>query len=164
GAPPRVGQRQHVGHDSGDPGALLAARLFGGRRGVDGNGERCRGLQRRCGLAVPQARRRDRGGDREDRRAPQSRRVMGRPRVSWPRDDAKLERVRSLMTEQELDALVVRAPDNVLYLTNFWGMKGFEAVVVPREGAPLLIGIVRSAQEPAGTAGSKAMRLFPGFQ
>jgi Xaa-Pro aminopeptidase len=44
--------------------------------------------------------------------------------VSWPRDDAKLASVRALMGEHELDALVVRAPDNVLYLTNFWGMKG----------------------------------------
>ena len=32
-------------------------------------------------------------------------------------------RAGALMAEQELDALVVRAPDNVLYLTNFWGMK-----------------------------------------
>jgi Xaa-Pro aminopeptidase len=44
--------------------------------------------------------------------------------VTWPRDEAKLERVRALMAERELDALVVRAPDAVLYLTNFWGMKG----------------------------------------
>jgi Xaa-Pro aminopeptidase len=43
--------------------------------------------------------------------------------MAWPRDDAKLDRVRGLMAEAELDALVVRAPDNVLYLTNFWGMK-----------------------------------------
>ena len=39
--------------------------------------------------------------------------------MSWPRDDAKLERVRGLMTERDFDALVVRAPDNVLYLSNF---------------------------------------------
>ena len=39
--------------------------------------------------------------------------------MSWPRDDAKLERVRALMAEQDLDVLIVRAPDNVLYLTNF---------------------------------------------
>ena len=44
--------------------------------------------------------------------------------MTWPRDDAKLGRVRALMAAEELDALVVRAPDNVLYLTNFWGMKG----------------------------------------
>ena len=34
--------------------------------------------------------------------------------MSWPRDDAKLERMRTLMSEHDLDALVVRAPDNVL--------------------------------------------------
>jgi Xaa-Pro aminopeptidase len=44
--------------------------------------------------------------------------------VSWPRDDAKLERVQRLMADEELDAIVARAPDNVLYLTNFWPMKG----------------------------------------
>ena len=44
--------------------------------------------------------------------------------MAWPRDDAKLDRVRGLMAEQGLDAIVARAPDNVLYLTNFWGMKG----------------------------------------
>ena len=44
--------------------------------------------------------------------------------MAWARDDAKLDRVRVLMAEQELDAIVARAPDNVLYLTNFWGMKG----------------------------------------
>ena len=57
--------------------------------------------------------------------------------MSWPQDDPKLERVRALMAEQELDALVVRAPDNVLYLTNFWGMKGYDACVFPREGEPM---------------------------
>ena len=34
--------------------------------------------------------------------------------MSWLLDAAKLDRVRTLMAEQELDALVVRAPDNVL--------------------------------------------------
>ena len=58
--------------------------------------------------------------------------------MTWPRDDAKLDRVRALMAEEGLDALVVRAPDNVLYLTNFWGMKGYDAVVFPREGEPTL--------------------------
>ena len=46
---------------------------------------------------------------------------------------------------QDLDALVVRAPDNVLYLTNFWGMKGYDAAVFPREGEPILITIEPSA-------------------
>ena len=67
--------------------------------------------------------------------------------VSWARDDAKLERVRALMAERELDALVVRAPDNVLYLTNFWGMKGYDACVFPREGEPVLICLEASAED-----------------
>jgi len=54
--------------------------------------------------------------------------------MAWPRDEAKLGRVRALMEEEGLDALVVRAPDNVLYLTNFWPMKGYDAVVFPLEG------------------------------
>ena len=45
--------------------------------------------------------------------------------MPWPRDDAKLDRVRSLMADQGLDAIVARAPDNVVYLTDFWGMKGW---------------------------------------
>ena len=49
------------------------------------------------------------------------------------------------MAERELDALVVRAPDNVLYLTNFWGMKGYDAVVFPPEGEPTLICLERLA-------------------
>jgi Xaa-Pro aminopeptidase len=59
--------------------------------------------------------------------------------VSWAHDEQKLVRVRALMAEEDIDALVVRAPDNVLYLTNFWSMKGFDACVFPREGEPVLI-------------------------
>jgi len=27
----------------------------------------------------------------------------------------------------------VRAPDNMLYLTNYWCMKGYDAAIFPRE-------------------------------
>ena len=84
-------------------------------------------------------------------------------RVTWPRDDAKLDRVRALMAEQELDALVVRAPDNVLYLTNFWGMKGYDAVVFPREGEPALICLEASADDAERTAWTQDVRLFRGY-
>jgi Xaa-Pro aminopeptidase len=72
--------------------------------------------------------------------------------MSWPHDHAKLDRVQGLMAEEDLDALVVRAPDNVLYLTNFWGMKGYDAAVFPREGPPVLITIEPSAADAAETA------------
>jgi Xaa-Pro aminopeptidase len=83
--------------------------------------------------------------------------------VSWPRDDAKLGRVRALLAEHELDAIVVRAPDNVLYLTNFWGMKGYDACVFPREGAPVLICLEPSAGDAARTAWTEDVRLVAGY-
>ena len=83
--------------------------------------------------------------------------------MSWPRDDAKLDRVRALMAEHDLDALAVRAPDNVLYLTNFWGMKGYDACVFPREGEPVLICLEASEEDAARTAWTRDVRLFRGY-
>ena len=83
--------------------------------------------------------------------------------MTWPRDDAKLDRVRALMVDEELDALVVRAPDNVLYLTNFWPMKGYDAVVFPREGEPTLICLEASADDVARNAWTNDVRLFAGY-
>jgi Xaa-Pro dipeptidase len=83
--------------------------------------------------------------------------------VTWPRDDAKLERVRGLMAGHDLDALVARAPDNVLYLTNFWPMKGYDSVVFPCEGEPTLICLEASAGDAAHSAWTKDVRLFAGY-
>jgi Xaa-Pro aminopeptidase len=83
--------------------------------------------------------------------------------VTWERDDQKLARVRALMADHELDALVVRAPDNVLYLTNFWGMKGYDACVFPREGEPVLICLEASAEDAARTAWTKDVRHVNGY-
>jgi len=83
--------------------------------------------------------------------------------MSWPRDDAKLDRVRALMGEQQLDALVVRAPDNVLYLTNFWGMKGYDAVVFPREGDPVLVCLEASEADAERMSWTDEVRFFRGY-
>jgi Xaa-Pro aminopeptidase len=83
--------------------------------------------------------------------------------VSWARDDAKLERVRALMGEHALDALVVRAPDNILYLTNFWGMKGYDACVFPRDGDPVLITIEASEEDAARTSWAADVRFVRGY-
>ena len=83
--------------------------------------------------------------------------------MPWPRDDAKLERVRALMAEHELDALVVRAPDDVLYLTNFWAMKGYDACVFPREGEPVLICLEASEEDAARMAWTRDVRFFSGY-
>src|ERR1700749_4553675 len=83
--------------------------------------------------------------------------------MAWPRDDASLELVRALMAEQDLDALVVRAPDNVLYLSNFWGMKGYDAVVFPREGEPVLICLEASAEDASRASYISDIRLIYGY-
>jgi Xaa-Pro aminopeptidase len=83
--------------------------------------------------------------------------------VIWPRDEAKLARVRALMADQDLDALVVRAPDNVLYLTNYWGMKGYDAAVFPREGEPALIALEPSRDDAERTAWTSDIRLFKSY-
>jgi Xaa-Pro aminopeptidase len=83
--------------------------------------------------------------------------------VTWPRDDTKLGRVRRLMAEEELDALVVRAPDNVLYLTSFWAMKGYDACVFPRDGEPVLVTIEASEEDAARTAWTDDVRLIRGY-
>jgi len=83
--------------------------------------------------------------------------------MTWARDDAKLERVRALMRERGLDALVVRAPDNVVYLTGFWGMKGFDAAVFPAEGEPTLICVEPSREDAARTAWTTDVRTFGGY-
>src|SRR5438045_6608905 len=67
------------------------------------------------------------------------------------------------MDEQGLDALVVRAPDNVLYLTNFWGMKGYDACVFPREAEPVLITIEASEEDAARMAWTDDVRLIRGY-
>jgi Xaa-Pro aminopeptidase len=81
----------------------------------------------------------------------------------WPRDDAKLERVRSLLADEGLDALVVRAPDNVVYLTNFWGMKGYDACVFPCDGEPVLICLEASEEDAARTAWTADVRYIAGY-
>ena len=83
--------------------------------------------------------------------------------MRWPRDDAKLDGVRALMGEEGLEAVVVRAPDNVVYLTNFWGMKGYEAVVFPREGEPTLVCLEASAEDAARTAWTEDVRYLRGY-
>jgi Xaa-Pro aminopeptidase len=82
--------------------------------------------------------------------------------VSWARDDAKLDRVRALMGEHGLDALVVRAPDNVLYLTDYWCMKGYDLAIFPREGDATLVVLEPQADE-AERSWAGDLRLFSGY-
>jgi Xaa-Pro aminopeptidase len=83
--------------------------------------------------------------------------------MTWPRDDAKLDRVRALMAAEELDALVVRAPDNVLYLSNYWCMKGYDLLVFPAEGEPTLVAVEPQRADAERNAWTADIRLFAGY-
>ena len=83
--------------------------------------------------------------------------------MSWPIDQTKLDRVRALMKDQDLTALVVRAPDNVLYLTNYWCMKGYDAVVFPREGDPTLIALEPQLADAQRNSWTRDIRVFKGY-
>jgi Xaa-Pro aminopeptidase len=83
--------------------------------------------------------------------------------MSWPLDNTKLDRVRSLMKDQGVTALVCRAPDNVLYLTNYWCMKGYDAVVFPSEGEPTLIALEPQQADAERNSWTKDILYFKGY-
>ena len=57
----------------------------------------------------------------------------------------------------------MRAPDNVLYLTSFWGMKGYEALVFRREGGATLVCLEASAEDAARTAWTDDVCYLRGY-
>jgi Xaa-Pro aminopeptidase len=83
--------------------------------------------------------------------------------MPWPMDEPKLNRVRSLMRDQDLSALVVRAPDNIVYLTNYWCMKGYDALVFPRDGEPTLIAIEPQLADAQRNSWAKDIQLFKSY-
>ena len=83
--------------------------------------------------------------------------------MTWPRDDTKLDQVRAALADHELDALVVRAPDNVLYLTNFWGMKGYDVAIFPRAGEPALVVMEPSIDDATRQAWTSDLHVYLGY-
>jgi Xaa-Pro aminopeptidase len=83
--------------------------------------------------------------------------------MSWPVDQGKLDRVRALMKDQDVSALVVRAPDNMLYLTNYWCMKGYDAAIFPREGEPILIALEPQLADATRNSWTKDIQLFKSY-
>ena len=67
------------------------------------------------------------------------------------------------MKDQDVTALVVRAPDNLVYLTNYWCMKGYDAAVFPREGEPTLIALEPQQADAERNSWTKDIRLFKGY-
>jgi Xaa-Pro aminopeptidase len=83
--------------------------------------------------------------------------------MTWPLDEIKLRRVQELMKQQDLDALVVRAPDNIVYLTNYWCMKGYDVAVFPRVGEATLIAIEPQEEDARRTSWTQDIRFFKSY-
>src|ERR1700737_5365910 len=83
--------------------------------------------------------------------------------MTWPVDHLKLDRVRALMKDQDMTALVVRAPDNLVYLTNYWCMKGYDAAIFPCEGEPTLIALEPQQADAQRNSWTKDIRLFKSY-
>ncbi len=83
--------------------------------------------------------------------------------MTYPIDTVKLQRVREAMEHDNLDALVVRAPDNIVYLTNYWCMKGYDIAIFPREGEATLIAMEPQEEDARRTAWTQDIRLFKGY-
>lgn len=83
--------------------------------------------------------------------------------MSWPLDRDKLDRFRSMMAQQELDAVVVRAPDNIVYLDSYWCMKGYDLLVMPASGEAVLIVLEPQLEEADRNSWTKDVRTFEGY-
>ena len=83
--------------------------------------------------------------------------------MAWPVDEIRWQRVREAMAAEDLDALVVRAPDNVHYLTNYWAMKAWEIAIFTREGPPVLVVVEPQEAEVRRNAWTDDLVFFKGF-
>jgi Xaa-Pro dipeptidase len=83
--------------------------------------------------------------------------------MPYPIDTTKLARVRDLIKQQNISALVVRAPDNILYLTNYWCMKGYDVAIFPAEGEPTLLVIEPQQADAERNSWTRDIRLFKGY-
>lgn len=81
----------------------------------------------------------------------------------WEVDEVRWARVRDAMGEADLDALVVRAPDNVHYLTNYWSMKAWEIAIFPREGDPIVVAVEPQEGDVRRNAWTQDIAFFKGF-
>lgn len=83
--------------------------------------------------------------------------------MAWPVDGEKLDRFRSMMAGEGLDAVVVRAPDNIVYLNSYWCMKGYDALVLPASGEAVLIVLEPQLEEAARAGWTEDIRPFAGY-
>jgi Xaa-Pro aminopeptidase len=53
-------------------------------------------------------------------------------------DSFRIRRMKQIMSDQKIDALFLRLPENIIYLTGYWSVIGASALYFPLEGDPIL--------------------------
>jgi len=57
----------------------------------------------------------------------------------YSKDYEKIEKIKESMDIYDVDVLVLRLPENVLYLSGYWPFFGVSYLVFPRDGEPCII-------------------------
>ena len=70
----------------------------------------------------------------------------------------RLNRLKKLMAEQDLAALICRLPENVVFLTDYWPHHGFSIAVISQDGEPLVF--VPEIEEEYARRGWAEVSLF----
>ena len=52
-----------------------------------------------------------------------------------------IQKIQQLMETSDMDAIVCRLPENVLFLSHYWPVSGFCFVICPKEGEPVLLAV-----------------------
>lgn len=83
--------------------------------------------------------------------------------MAWAVDEPRLDRIRAAMAADDLDAIVVRAPDNVHYLANYWSMKAWEIAILPQQGDPIVLAVEPQEANVRRNAWTNDIVFFKGY-
>ncbi|MFW5799126.1 MAG: hypothetical protein ACOCXX_05655, partial [Planctomycetota bacterium] len=75
-------------------------------------------------------------------------------------DNERLDRMRRGMDEKNLDALVLRLPENVLMLSGHWPLIGWSFLLFPAQGTPALACPHCDAREAGDELWEADLRTF----
>ncbi|GBC71890.1 Xaa-Pro dipeptidase [Candidatus Calditenuaceae archaeon HR02] len=59
--------------------------------------------------------------------------------IAYSRDDEKISKIKDAMEREGIDVLVLRLPENVVYLSGYWPFFGVSYIVFPLDSEPCII-------------------------
>ncbi len=71
----------------------------------------------------------------------------------------KIYHIKKEMEKRNIDIMILRLPENVLYLSGYWPVMGLSLLLFPREGEPILI-VPKSEEEYAEKGWVRDIRVY----